>query len=71
MSKKDTENPSNSPRSSAAPEISLPTLYSAVEQCADLIIIADDSGRIEYVNPAFETLTGYSKEECSGKHPAF
>ncbi|HMK24332.1 MAG TPA: PAS domain S-box protein, partial [Terriglobales bacterium] len=50
-------------------EISLPTLYSAVEQCADLIVITDDTGRIEYVNPAFEKLTGYNRQEVLGQTP--
>ena len=50
-------------------EISLPTLHSAVEQCADLILITDSHGRIEYVNPAFEKLTGYSKQEVIGQTP--
>ena len=69
MSDRDTEALSNRSPPCAAPEIALPTLYSAVEQCADLIIITDDNGRIEYVNPAFERLTGYSKQEVLGQTP--
>jgi two-component system cell cycle sensor histidine kinase/response regulator CckA len=70
MRNQETEELPSSPSSSCSgPEISLPTLYSAVEQCADLIIITDDSGRIEYVNPAFEKLTGYSKQEVLGQTP--
>jgi len=42
-------------------------LWCAVEQAADIIAITDHSGVIEYVNPAFETITGYSREEVSGK----
>ena len=44
-------------------------LSSAVEQCADAILITDRQGIIEYVNPAFETLTGYSTSEALGKTP--
>jgi len=44
-------------------------LSSAVEQCADAILITDRQGTIEYVNPAFETLTGYSTSEVLGKTP--
>lgn len=33
------------------------------------VIITDPEGRIEYVNPGFERLTGYSKEEALGKVP--
>ncbi|MGA7754425.1 MAG: PAS domain S-box protein [Candidatus Sulfotelmatobacter sp.] len=44
-------------------------LSRAVEQSADTVMITDRSGVIEYVNPAFETLTGYSREEACGKTP--
>jgi PAS domain S-box-containing protein len=44
-------------------------LSSAVEQTADNVFITDLEGVIEYVNPAFEKLTGYSKEEAIGKTP--
>ncbi|MGM0391222.1 MAG: PAS domain S-box protein [Bacteroidota bacterium] len=33
------------------------------------VIIADENGAIEYVNKAFEKLTGYSLEEVKGKKP--
>lgn len=45
------------------------TLYSAIEQSADLVLITDSSGIIEYVNPAFEKLTGYSRAEVIGQTP--
>ncbi|MFA5973727.1 MAG: PAS domain S-box protein [Lentimicrobiaceae bacterium] len=44
-------------------------LSSAVEQTVDSIIITDRDGTIEYVNRAFELLTGYSSEEALGKTP--
>lgn len=44
-------------------------LSTAVEQGANTIIITDTKGTIEYVNPKFEELTGYSKEEAIGKNP--
>jgi PAS domain S-box-containing protein len=44
-------------------------LSRAVEQSADLVIITDRMGVIEYVNPAFEALTGYSPEEVLGGTP--
>lgn len=50
-------------------EESLMTLSSAVEQTADTIIITNPEGIIEYVNPSFEELTGYSSEEALGKTP--
>ncbi len=45
------------------------TLYSAIEQSADLVLITDSKGFIEYVNPAFEKLTGYSRPEVIGQTP--
>ena len=44
-------------------------LWRAVEQSADLVMITDREGLIEYVNPAFEALTGYSPGELSGQTP--
>ncbi|OLE57617.1 MAG: hypothetical protein AUG13_03120 [Chloroflexi bacterium 13_1_20CM_2_59_7] len=50
-------------------EDTLRKLWRAVEQSADLVMITDLSGVIEYVNPAFEALTGYSPEEAIGQTP--
>ncbi|MFH1323073.1 MAG: PAS domain S-box protein, partial [Methanobacteriota archaeon] len=47
----------------------LKKLSSAVEQSADNVIITNKNSVIEYVNPAFEKLTGYSKKEVIGKKP--
>jgi PAS domain S-box-containing protein len=44
-------------------------LATAVEQAADDIMITDASGVIQYVNPAFERVTGYSREEAVGQSP--
>jgi sigma-B regulation protein RsbU (phosphoserine phosphatase) len=44
-------------------------LSNAVEQTADSVFITDREGVIEYVNPAFEATTGYSREEALGKTP--
>ncbi|NLT67507.1 MAG: PAS domain S-box protein, partial [Acidobacteria bacterium] len=44
-------------------------LTNAVEQTADGIIITDRGGIIEYVNPAFELTTGYSRKELQGLTP--
>lgn len=40
-----------------------------VTQTTDSVFITDPEGRIEYVNPAFEELTGYAAEEIKGKTP--
>jgi PAS domain S-box-containing protein len=44
-------------------------LTNAVEQTADSIVIVNKNGLIEYVNPAFEQTTGYSREEMLGRNP--
>ena len=43
-------------------------LTQAVEQSPSPVIITDLSGSIEYVNPSFTALSGYSKEELLGKN---
>lgn len=50
-------------------EGSLRKLSRAVEQSADAVAITDRDGVIEYVNPAFESLTGYTSEEACGRTP--
>ena len=40
-----------------------------VEQTADSVMITRRDGVIEYVNPAFEKITGYTREEVIGKTP--
>jgi phosphoserine phosphatase RsbU/P len=44
-------------------------MTSAVEQTADVVLITDAQGRIVYVNPAFETTTGYTPDEALGNTP--
>jgi PAS domain S-box-containing protein len=44
-------------------------LLMAIGQCAELIIITDVEGTIQYVNPAFEKVTGYSETEVLGRNP--
>ena len=40
------------------------------EQWPDAVLLADARGVIEYVNPAFERLTGYGRREVLGRTPA-
>ncbi len=44
-------------------------LTTAVDQAADGVVITDTDGIIQYVNPAFTAMTGYSREEAVGQHP--
>jgi two-component system sensor histidine kinase/response regulator len=44
-------------------------LLAAVEQSTSSVIITDLRGNIEYVNPKFTELTGYTLEEALGKNP--
>ena len=48
---------------------SLLKLSRAIEQTINTIIITDRNGNIEYVNHAFEVLSGYSLKEALGKTP--
>ena len=41
----------------------------AVEHAGHAIFVTDAEGTIEYVNPAFEQMTGYSAEEAIGRNP--
>jgi len=45
-------------------------LEQAVEQSPVCIFITDLDGVIEYVNPTFEVITGYSRGEAIGKSPS-
>jgi PAS domain S-box-containing protein len=50
-------------------ELELRKLSRAVEQSGSTIVITDTSGNIEYVNPKFTEITGYSYEEVIGQNP--
>ncbi|MES2406344.1 MAG: EAL domain-containing protein [Pseudomonadota bacterium] len=51
-------------------EQTLRKLSRVIEQTADSVYITDPEGIIQYVNPAFEKLTGYSAAEAIGNTPA-
>lgn len=40
-----------------------------IQQAAEIVVITDEKGAIGYVNPAFEEVSGYSKEEAVGQNP--
>lgn len=42
-------------------------LLVAVEQIPEMVYITNSEGIIQYLNPAFERLTGFSRQECIGK----
>lgn len=44
-------------------------MANAVEQTADSVLITDSRGLIEYVNPAFEKISGYPAAEVLGRKP--
>jgi len=50
-------------------EEELQKLSQAVEQSPASIVITDLNGKIEYVNPKFVELTGYSANEVKGENP--
>jgi diguanylate cyclase (GGDEF)-like protein/PAS domain S-box-containing protein len=50
-------------------EAELGRLKMAVEQSQITVLIADHTGAIQYVNPAFTATSGYRPEEVLGKNP--
>lgn len=48
-------------------EVEINKLHKAIESSKTAIIITDEQGVIEYANPHFSELTGYSAEEYIGK----
>lgn len=58
-------------RELSASETRYRRLGTALEQAAEDIIITDLHGLIQYVNPAFEKITGYSRGEAIGRNPRF
>jgi two-component system, cell cycle sensor histidine kinase and response regulator CckA len=44
-------------------------LILAIEQSAETVVITDREGTIQYVNPAFTTVTGYRRDEALGHNP--
>ncbi len=41
----------------------------AIEHAGEVVLITDADGFIQYVNPAFEAVTGYTREEAVGQKP--
>jgi two-component system, cell cycle sensor histidine kinase and response regulator CckA len=52
-------------------EAALRRLATAVEHAGEAIVVTDAAGSIEYVNPAFEQITGYGRDETVGRNPGF
>ncbi len=44
-------------------------LVTVIEQSSEAVMITDTDGTIEYVNPAFKRITGYTANEAIGKTP--
>jgi PAS domain S-box-containing protein len=44
-------------------------LASAIDQAAEAIVVTDTDATIQYTNPAFETISGYTQEEAIGLNP--
>lgn len=50
-------------------ETELAKLTMVIEQSTNIVFITDHNGIIEYVNPVFEQVTGYTREEAVGQNP--
>jgi len=44
-------------------------LITAIEQADEMVLVTSRDGTIEYANPAFERVTGYTLEEVIGQNP--
>lgn len=49
--------------------MSVHTLARALDQNADSVVVTNRDGVIEYVNPSFERMTGFSREQAIGQTP--
>ncbi|TKB08009.1 PAS domain S-box protein [Desulforhopalus sp. IMCC35007] len=52
-------------------EVERERLVAAIEQTRDAIVITDRAGIVQYVNPSFESVTGYSREEVLQQNLSF
>jgi len=50
-------------------EAEIELLYHAIEQSPAIVVITDKEGLIEFVNPKFIEVTGYTLPEIKGKNP--
>jgi PAS domain S-box-containing protein len=50
-------------------EVDRERLAMAIEQAAEIVVVTDARGAIAYVNPAFESVTGYARAEVLGCNP--
>jgi two-component system cell cycle sensor histidine kinase/response regulator CckA len=50
-------------------EAEVQRLTMAIEQTGEVILVTDPEGTIQYVNPAFEAVTGYTRREAIGQTP--
>ena len=48
----------------------LSKLFQAIQQSPMSVVITDRDGKIEYVNPEFTKVTGYTLAEAIGQNPA-
>jgi PAS domain S-box-containing protein len=50
-------------------ELEMRRLIAAIEQSTEAVVITDAAGQIEYVNAAFERVSGYTRAEAIGQNP--
>ena len=52
-----------------AAELEMKRLSAAIESSVNIVFVTDTHGVINYVNPMFESVTGYTKDEIIGQTP--
>lgn len=54
-------------QSASVPYLSEETYILAIESAFNMVVITDKNGIVQYVNPAVQRITGYTREETLGK----
>jgi PAS domain S-box-containing protein len=70
MSRGDSASGGADAHSDSSPAFDATWFRRAVEAAGHAIFVTDARGRIVYVNPAFEAVTGYSPDDAVGRTPA-
>ena len=70
MQERESDQLTSADDDSSCVDIQRMSLESAIRQAAEAIVITSATGRIQFVNPAFTTMTGYRPDEVIGQFPS-
>src|ERR1039457_1298499 len=69
MQERESDQLTSADDDSSCVDIQRMSLESAIRQAAEAIVITSATGKIQFVNPAFTTMTGYRPDEDLGQFP--